>query len=410
MGNVFIYLILFIEAFCIEEKFIKYPFKTNFGGYYMELFIGNPTQKIYHGIDQGLTVTWTDYSMYSPDKSSTKHIIKDDTQLKFQNMRLYGKEITDDIIFLNDNKKDIIMNSFPFFLISNSRGYNSRVGGIGLAYKFTDTKYSLVHQLKQHNLISSLSFSLIPPNQNENNGTIYFGPIPLELTYNKKLSSCSIVGRYANWACDLSYIFFGEISYVYDNVYFNNKDYAYFQSAEKRILAPGKFMKYLNSTVFKEHIQNKKCFYEMYGMNFQFQCNCDIGYSLPDFNFVFDSISYTFTAKDLFEINHGDVCNFLIVSNHIRDNNWIFGTSFLKHYITKFDYEDKSVNFYYSSDKKVEAVDLDAIFPWKRILRYIGYFALVLVSLSIVVYVIMRLKAKKKRKMKRLIEQVGQQL
>ena len=31
--------------------------------------------------------------------------------------------------------------------------------------------------------------------------------------------------------------------------------------------------------------------------------------------------------------------------------------------ITKFDYEDKSVNFYYSSDKKVEAVDLDAIFP-----------------------------------------------
>ena len=68
------------------------------------------------------------------------------------------------------------------------------------------------------------------------------------------------------------------------------------------------------------------------------------------------------------------------------------------------------MNFYYSSDKKVEAVDLDAIFPWKRILRYIGYFALVLVSLSIVVYVIMRLKAKKKRKMKRLIEQVGQQL
>ena len=117
MGNVLIYLLVFIEAFCIEEKYIKYPFKTNFGGYYMELLIGNPAQKIYHGIDQGLTVTWTDYSMYSPDKSNTKHIIKDDTQLKFQNIRLYGKELSDDIIFPNENKKDIIMNSFPFFHI-----------------------------------------------------------------------------------------------------------------------------------------------------------------------------------------------------------------------------------------------------------------------------------------------------
>lgn len=391
-----------------NEKIIKFPFKKHFGGYYMQIKVGEPPQFIFHGIDQGLTVTWTDSMQFDINKSTTMKIIKEDGQLKFQQMRLYGKEIEDTVFFSTNEDNNIILPNFPFYVIPSSRGYNSRVGGIGLAYKFTDNKYSLIHQMKKNNLISNSSFGIIPPKAEEEIGTIFFGGIPSEYFNGKKLTSCSVVGSYANWACDLSYVFFGEISYVYDNIYYSNRDYAYFQLAESRILAPEKFMEYLKNNIFNQYLNEQYCSYSLYGMNRRFECICSVGSSLPDFNFIFDNHSYKFSGKELMAIDHGDSCVFMIYSNHIRNNNWIFGTIFLSKYYSVFDYEEKQVNFY--SNNENVYVDLESIFPWKKILRVGGYIILVLLSLCIIFYLYIKMKTKKKRRMKKLIENEGQEL
>ena len=109
-----------------NEKIIKFPFKKHFGGYYMQIKVGEPPQFIFHGIDQGLTVTWTDSMQFDINKSTTMKIIKEDGQLKFQQMRLYGKEIEDTVFFSTNEDNNIILPNFPFYVIPSSRGYNSR--------------------------------------------------------------------------------------------------------------------------------------------------------------------------------------------------------------------------------------------------------------------------------------------
>lgn len=406
-----LFLIIQLIGFSLgsnKEKVIKLPFKKYYGGYYMQLKVGEPSQILFHGIDQGLTVTWTDSMFFDVDKSNSVKIIKEDGQLKFQKIRLFGKEIEDTVSFSNDEEKNILLPKFPFYVIPNTRGYNSRVGGIGLAYKFTDNKYSLIHQMKDNNLISNSSFGIIPPKPEEEVGTIFFGGIPPEFINGKIHTSCSVVGNYANWACDLSYVFFGEISYVYDNIYYNNRDYAYFQLAEKRILAPDKFMEHLKNKIFKQYLDDQSCSYSLYGMNRRFECTCSVGSSLPDFNFIFDSHSYKLSGRELMEVDHGDYCVFMIYSNHIRNNNWIFGTIFLSKYYSVFNYEDKQVSFY--SNNESVYVDLDSIFPWKKILRIVGYIIIALVTICIMFYVYIKIKSKKKRRMKKLIENEGQEL
>ena len=167
----FLFIIFILFIFIIQTtpistsipKLLSIELKPNFGAYYAELSLGNPPQTIYHGLDQGLTVTWTDVFKYSPSKSSTHQIIKQG-DLKFQHLHLYGNEVKDSMHFPNNTT----LPNFSFYTIKDSRGYNSRVGGFGLAHKFTDYKYSLVHQLHNEGLITKRSFAFVPPSSTNN--------------------------------------------------------------------------------------------------------------------------------------------------------------------------------------------------------------------------------------------------
>ena len=385
-----------------DPKLLSIELKPNFGAYYAELSLGNPPQTIYHGLDQGLTVTWTDVFKYSPSKSSTHQIIKQG-DLKFQHLHLYGNEVKDSMHFPNNQT----LPNFTFYTIKDSRGYNSRVGGFGLAHKFTDYKYSLVHQLHNEGLITKRSFAFVPPSST-NNGMFYIGGIPSNETHNKLISKCKVAGSYANWACKLSYIFMGDISYVYDNIYYHNDDYAFFQSAESRILVPHKFIQYLETHTLKQHLESGDCIKELYGMNQRFQCNCKVKETFPKMSFVFDSVAYTLTNEDLFVVDHGDVCNLGMVSNHIRKNNWIFGTKLIGKFISEFDFDEKEVRFYYDKEQEdtVYFVDLDVIFPWRKLLRISKYVVGVVLIIVCVGFIGLKIKNRKRRKMKKIAKHV----
>lgn len=358
----FLIEIMTINCSLEENKIVAIPYKVFFGAYYFYLQLGKPSQMLFHAIDQEREFTWTSNDYYIREKSTTVKVLKE-TNLRFRDLNMYGSILEERLNLTADN----LLNDFPFWVINNTRGFNSRIGGIGFAYKFRDKRYSIIHRLKEDGQINYLSYSFVPLNQDE--GTFYLGGILPNSISNKKQSSCKVTGKYSNWACDLSYVFFGNISYVYDNVYYNNHDYAFFQVGDRRILAPDAFINYLNNSYFQSHILNGECSISI-SMNKVFECNCDIIPKLQEVYFIFDSKAYLFKASELFEANNSK-CTFLITSNHIRDNNWLFGTVFLNRYISLFDYNAGKVTFY--SNEEINTIDLDKLFPWKKLMKWSLY-------------------------------------
>ena len=395
---------LLILLFLFEKvlnQCIKFNYTKFFGGSYIDFFLGSQETRLFHGIDQGLTVTWTEKGKYTYEDSSTAKVIKD-VQLKFQKFKLAGKEIEETLVFQSSSDDYVTIENFPIVMTRSTKGYNSRVGGVALAFNFTDEKYSLVHKMKKDKIIQYARFGLI--RKDNKNGVVFFGDLPSELS-NKHMYFCNVVGNYANWACELSYVFFGKVSYIYKNDYYKNSDYSFFQTAEGRVLAPGKFINYLGETIMSKF--GKKCVKELYGMNYRFVCSCSVVDSFPRVSFIFHHHLIELEGKELFEIDHGDQCIFLIQSNHIRDNNWIFGNIFLEHFSTVFDYEKKRVEFY--SDKELEYIEIEKVFPWQKVSRIIKIVFAVLLPTVAVIIIFMMIKNRRKNRGQKLLE-LGEEL
>ena len=174
---IFFYIIIIISLFLFtisnkeyKEKIIYFPILLNFNAYFSNIYIGDPSQKILLALDQELQVTWLDTIHYKPENSLTSKEINN-TIISFRKINLSGITISDQISFVNDFDinynntviENITIKDFWLVVIGNSRGYDSRVGGIGLAYKFSYEEYSLIHYLKKNNIINYLSYGFIPP-------------------------------------------------------------------------------------------------------------------------------------------------------------------------------------------------------------------------------------------------------
>ena len=227
----FISLILssFIFSNEHEDKIIYLPIELNSNSYFTNIYIGEPPQKLFLSLDQELQITWVDTIHYKKENSiNSKQINK--TTISFRKVNLFGETISDKISFINNNNsnynilKNISLDDFWFVIVGNSRGYDSRVGGIGLTYKFSDEKYSLIHQFKKNKLIIHLSYGFIPPplvlknnNISDNNtsmndnkkGLIFFGGVPKKYINNKNKYNCKVTEKYYFWSCELPYIFIG---------------------------------------------------------------------------------------------------------------------------------------------------------------------------------------------------------
>ena len=403
-----------------DEKIIYFPIILNFNAYFTNAYCGLPSQKILLSLDQELQVTWTDTIHYKILNSRTAKEINQ-TKISFRKINLFGNTISDKILFINDKNsvnnisktENITIDDFWFVTIENSRGYDSRVGGIGLTYKFLYEEYSLIHQFKKNNLINYLSYGFIPPslfnknNSNSNNsndtknneGLIFFGGIPKDYINNKFRYNCKVTEKYNFWSCDLPYILFGKISYnsnINNTLFFENNNYAYFNGAERRSLAPEDFTLFLKHNYFKDAINNRTCEYHLIGMNYVFECVCNIKSNFPDITFIFDNYQYKFTSEELFEYYGVGNCLFLIQSNHLRNNNFVFGSSFLNKFISNFDYETKYITFY--SENQINKIDLNKFRNLTRInLNIIGIIIFLLI-VCVIFYIRKKIKNMKLKK------------
>ena len=220
--------------------------------------------------------------------------------------------------------------------------------------------------------------------ENKNkDGLVFFGGVPKNYINNKYRYNCKVTEKYNFWSCELPYIYIGAINKYNnsENLYFTNKNYAYFNAAERRILAPKDFMSFLKINYFLDDLNNQNCKYYMYGHNHLFECKCEIKDKLPNISFIIGSYKYTFSSSELFINYGGGFCQFVIQENHLRENNFLIGTPFLQKFISNFDYETKYISFY--SVKQLEQIDLEELFHPSHLVRNLVIIGIILLFIGV---------------------------
>ena len=290
---------------------------------------------------------------------------------------IIGDEYTEKMILRNDNRTEVndihmIVHPRDFNFITNS--------ALAFAHKISDIKYSIVHSLKKEKIIDNLQFSFML-NDDKENGTLFIGGLPenisSEYPYKEVVPVSNKKSKY--WEIKLDYIFFGEISYVYENKYIKNEYNARISTNVISIQTPMLIMEQIVNEQFNQSIAEKKC--SVNYNNYEVQCNCNYINEFKDMIFVINSKEFKFKAKDLF-IEQDDICTFAMTANNIDQSQWRIGIAFLEKFLVNFDYDNNEITFMSKLDNFI-FVDLNTLFPYSRILKWI----LILIGLVVLFFV-----------------------
>ena len=128
-------------------------------------------------------------------------------------------------------------------------------------------------------------------------------------------------------------------------------------------------------------------------------------FEMKDYNLVF-----LFNYKELFKV-HNNTIYFLIYFVGDTYSNWELGEIFLRKYITSFNYYSKTISFYrtqideinkktdidFPDEEPVEKPNHESKIKTFILIIIVGVLALVVVTISLVLFVVIRKKLKKKR-------------
>ena len=128
-------------------------------------------------------------------------------------------------------------------------------------------------------------------------------------------------------------------------------------------------------------------------------------FEMKDYNLVF-----LFNYKELFKV-HNNTIFFLIYFDGDTYSNWELGEIFLRKYITSFNYYSKTISFYrtqideinkktdidFPDEEPVEKPNHESKIKTFILIIIVGVLALVVVTISLVLFVVIRKKLKKKR-------------
>lgn len=244
-----------------------------------------------------------------------------------------------------------------FYYINNPQLNNIVYNGISFAMNPRNQSFSLMHLLYKQNLIEHIIYAI--ELVDNGGGNFYIGGISDRAIKTKRKGECNVKEK--TWGCQLTEVFFSsDTSYEIKSSFVNKKKYrAIFQAGYKNIYAPKEFIDFINDKVFGDYIKSGLCFYTHSSF---FNCmsikcyNDTIIQLIPKYiNFAFDNNVYRVKMEELFhyykEDGLGLVVYFDIVENLENEKDlWIFGTVFLKHFTSVFDYENKKIMMYSEND------------------------------------------------------------
>lgn len=368
--------------FVLKNRIIEIPYFSIARIFCTSVLFGSNNQNITTKINLSLQFTWISKKVFNVSESNSYSFTKKDTiDLLF--FKQEADESTDRFILVNKCTNHHIMN-YPFYLGIESKYTMVNLGSIGLAFKFNDTKYSSIHYLYNNKYISNLSFGLYP--HDSSNGILFFGGIHEHLLQGMKTSFCTVDDSKFNWNCRLSHIYIGDISLMKSSNAIDKvasfDGYSYFEASENHIYCPKEYITFLIGTVFKNSFAQKQCRYESSSDQF-IECKCNIINSFPNVNFVFDGKAYTIKLEHLFlNRNYTDYCALEIIYSSWYKNQWVFGTPFLRNFVSVFDYNNQTVTFY--SENDFISFDYFNLFLKKKLIKVLSLVNSSLLSLSLI--------------------------
>ena len=360
-------------------------FTTNFTVEYsspgFDLYAGTPFKP--QSIQLSLTYpyTWVSFVTYDNNQSSTSELINNNIEFPSDNYGLLiGLEVRDIISFPNSS---ISLNNFSFFIL-RSKSITFQFSILSLSRVYNDTKYSIIHQLYNENLIGYKSFTLeyIEPN----NGVLYFGKYPFYK--NKQQFTCKTTLMQNNlWGCDLNMVVYSDDN---DNkkYYFKNKYVSHF-SAGGQFIAPDGFILFLKETYFKSAIEKNIC--KLTSLK-QFECKTNSIKLFGDLIFVFESTGLILHSNELWKNINYFQSTFLIhggynVFSGIK-NEWYIGKELLDKFTTTFDYEQNTITFTANKERfiNINIFTMITLFKFTSLLLIISSFMICLFKLQMYIY------------------------
>lgn len=314
-------------------------------------------------------ITWFSDVVFDQNLSFFKVVGEDKIKIEDQFYNAYEVEANLEV--------SVVAKNFRFFYAPNPPGI--LLDSLGLAFKFSDIKYSIIHQLKLQGIIDKLQFG-ISKVLVEDDGLIYIGGMFNSILVNFEKVSCKINPNYATWGCNLNYF------YINDNVTMGYQimDYSYFSTETNNIIVPEHFFEYLKKNIFHKYLEDNTCVIEeRYDKNIKFKCKCPSINDFPTFTFVIDNIKFSFSKYRLFD-NGGANCNFLIQTNKKKTNNnnvWILGTQFFNQYYTLYDYESETVTFF--QDDEFSFIDVSSYLKSKYYVHKLALFIVLMIIITL---------------------------
>lgn len=392
--------------------FIVVLVKSTLGDYVklnFDIFLDSANLYMYGGskndlyiwtIDTEAKYTRISKAFYSTtDTNSITKINKGKTTMYLREGEVIG-ELYEDKFFLDENNTSVnVINNFNYIVYTNNGLEIEDPSVLAFAFKVSKENFSLTHILKNKGVIDKRQFGI---KKGINNGIIYLGGFPEEYIRNDYVSKFKVQTRRGLWELPLSYVYIGNISYVYENIYFENGYKAIMATGTRSILAPKDFyQKYIVEYYLKDYLGNKTCAMKEFE-NYCITCKCEYLKYLEPISFIFDNKQFVFTYEDLF-YQLEQLCVFTMAQN-TKNIEWKFGLTFLLKYKTLFDYDTKSISFY--SKEKLPSIDLDLLFPINRIIKWITILGIIIIIIFLSIFIRRYIKGRKQRHMNKIMSDV----
>ena len=392
-----LYSIIFIlNIFCsfifqINGQIII-PLKKNLNSYYIKIFYDQEIKKSeYVKINMAL-----DFSFIPLPQLSDAKIEYENEIIEIDNKEFNTKLISCNNFYL-ENNTNFNLKSFTFYSLPKAelnKDFINKVstryadlyqGQLGLSPIYEDDFTNILYILKKKELIKKMSFGISFNYKEKKEDILFFGEIEnnniikKDLIKNKNVitkfdMNKKLVKKYNKWGFKLDAIVIEKTDELIKNI--KHKYFSYFNIIEDRIFVPDKILEYFISRIFSTYIKNKICFVTEYSDKKFINCykNKLIKEKLifPNIIFVVDNHSFKLTYDDLFinSPNNNEII-FIIQKNYydIDTSIILFGSRFLKKYITEFDLEQNQIIFH--SENILPNVNLDKIEDdsWKDMIR-----------------------------------------
>ena len=384
-------LIILLNIFCSNIIQINgqviIPMKKNLNSYYIKIYYDKDKSKSeFVKINMALDFTFIPFS----------HITEFNIYSEDEIIELDNKEYKTKLILCNnlyfENNDDFNLNNYFIYSMNksqinqestyqdNTKYSNLYLGQLGLSPFFDDDNLNILNSLKQKNIINKLSFGFSFSNKQSTEDILFIGNITkkgllnnkniiTEFDLNKKL-----IKKHNKWGFKLDGIVIEKTTGLSKNI--KHKYFAYFNLIEDRIFVPDKVMEYLISRIFNVYIKNNICFVTEY--NEKKFINCfkkkisKEKKNFPSIIFVVNNYSFKLNFDDLFinSVNDNEII-FIIQKNYydIDTSIILFGSRFLKKYITEFNFEENKIIFH--SENVIPIINLDKILDdsWKDMIR-----------------------------------------